>query len=138
MRKLLAALSLVPLAATAAPVLELECTHITKSTLKQSPLARPVVEPGDRTWVALFDTGHGVLATDGLDVPLALRVCPKGGTWSRDCPQARALSGDVLSLYTSVADLSAPATLIWGRKAPDGHELIENVVLRCCFAQVAC
>ncbi|MEM7438550.1 MAG: hypothetical protein AAF393_03055 [Pseudomonadota bacterium] len=111
---------------------------MTKSTLKQAPLARPVVEPGDQTQVALFDTGHGVIAVDGIDIPLTLRVCPKGGTWTTECPQARALKGDVLSLYVPLEEFAAPATIIWGRKAADGHALVENVVLRCCEKGRAC
>ena len=116
-------------AVASAPV-TLECVHVTKSTLKQAPLARPLFQPRDTAQVTLRDETHADIRVAGQIVPASIRVCETGGTWSRACAQARALPGDVLSFYRPITP-DTPVFAIWGRKGLRSDELVENVVLRC-------
>ena len=112
-----------------APV-TLECVHVTKSTLKQAPLVRPLFQPRDTAQITLRDDASADIRVAGQRVPASVRLCETGGTWSRACTQARALPGDVLSFYRPVTP-GVPVFAIWGRKGARPDELVENVVLRC-------
>lgn len=127
----------VPLVANASQM-DLTCTHVTKSTLKQAPLVRPLFEPQDTAKVSVLGASEAEIRLATTIVPAAIRTCPKGGTWTRHCPQARALDGDVLSFYEDVSAAQPPIFAIWGRKGVKKTDLVENVVLRCCYEGQTC
>lgn len=111
---------------------DLTCVHVTKSTLKQTPLMKPVFAPQDHAEISIAPDGSSEIKLGDQVVTASLRLCEKGGTWSAHCPQARALRGDVLSFYRDLSKhTKKPIFGIWGRKDTDQFDLVENVVLEC-------
>lgn len=116
---------------------DLLCTHVTKSTLAQAPLARPVFAPSDTALVSVADDGRVTLRVAGEVVMASLRVCPRGGG-GEACGDVRRTQGDVVSVYQDLATVTGPVFAIWGRKGARAQDLIENVIMRCCIAGQAC
>ena len=112
--------------------LMLTCTHITKSTLEQEPLARPFFATGDEATVEFGEDDALTVWVNQEPVAATLRLCPRG----TPCGDTRPIAGDVVTFYTGVIGGPRPLTGIWHRKG--GKLLIENVVMRCCLGRSQC
>lgn len=113
-----------------------DCVVLARSVLKAAPV-RPAVLEGARLALEV-DGGQALLSTDAVRIQATVRPCAAGGTWADDCPRARDIMGDALSVYAPPETAPLPFYAIWHRKAPDGRDLAENVVLRCCTAGETC
>ena len=113
------------------------CTHVTKSTLMQQPLAQPAFLPSDSASLDMTASGDAHLTVGREKLVVHARFCARSS--NSDCTPPRAIAGDVLTIYgTSDALQKSPMFAIWHRKGAKPEHLIENVVLRCCTAEKDC
>lgn len=115
---------------------DMVCTHVTKSTLMQTPLARPLFEPADAARVSVEEDGTISLRVRNQTVVARQRICPRGGATT--CTDVRRTDGDVVSFYQDITKAKGRVFAIWGRKGDRAQDLIENVVLQCCVAGGDC
>ncbi|MEM6618927.1 MAG: hypothetical protein AAF761_02150 [Pseudomonadota bacterium] len=106
------------------------CTHVTKSTLMQAPLARPVFLPQETADIDIDANGRIAVRLHGQTLRATLRACEAGGTWNRACPYARSIAGDVISVFRQPKE-GAALHAVWHRKGNRAQDIVENVVLRC-------